>query len=115
MSRKSVALAFLAGSTLFLGGWYSGTLNPKLTDGEKFEVCQAQVRVLQANQALQPVPQYQQVQQAQNELNNVLRKVMADEKVEPGKFQFNDKLELIPIQAATEPAKTSPSPEKSKP
>ena len=105
----SVALALIFGSLLAfkLGAQDKA---PTLSAAEKLEIREAQVQLLSAQQSLEQSPAYTAVNSARDHMNDVLQKVVKDEKVETTKWQLDNDLNFVPVGGAKPPAPSTPPP-----
>ena len=83
---------------------------PSLTPAEKLEIREAQVQLLSAQQSLEQSPAYTAVNSARDHMNDVLQKVVKDEKVETTKWQLDNDLNFVPVGGAKPPAPPTPPP-----
>ena len=86
--------------------------NPKLSEAEKLEIRDAQVDLLNAQQAVQQSQPYQAMMTAQTTLNDALAKIMKAKNLDPAKYTLDGKLNLVPRfqQPPTPPAPAATAP-----
>lgn len=83
---------------------------PKLTPAQKLPIRDAQVSTLQAYQAVQATPQWQEYQKAQTALQQAVAQAYKESGVDQGKWQLSPDLEFVQVPQAQPltPAKDKP-------